>query len=58
MQYFIGSYLVTIFGIILAWLWGEKIHPGSGLVCVFIVLVLGILEVSLSFDNAVVNAIK
>lgn len=58
MQYFIGSYFVTIIGIILAYLWGNHIHPGAGLVSIFIVLVLGILEISLSFDNAVVNAIK
>lgn len=58
MQYFIGSYIVTILGIILAWFWGEHVHAGAGLISVFIVLVLGILEVSLSFDNAVVNAMK
>jgi trk system potassium uptake protein TrkH len=33
-------------------------HPGTGFTCVFIAAVLGILEVSLSFDNAVVNAAK
>jgi len=58
MHYFIGSYIVTILGIILAWFWGEHVTPGSGLASVFIVLVLGILEVSLSFDNAVINAMK
>ena len=58
MQYFIGSYIVTILGIIAAYFWGEHVHPGTGLVSVFIVIVLSILEVSLSFDNAVVNAIK
>lgn len=58
MQYFVGSYFVTILGIILAWFWGEHVHNGAGLVSVFIVMVLAILEVSLSFDNAVVNAIK
>lgn len=58
MQYFIGSYIVTIIGFILAYLWGEHVHPGTGFVSVFIVFVLSILEVSLSFDNAVVNAMK
>ena len=58
MQYFLGSYIVTIIGIILAYFWGEHIQAGSGLVSIFIVLVLSILEVSLSFDNAVINAIK
>lgn len=58
MKYFLGSYIVTILGIISAYFWGEHIHPGAGLLSVFIALVLGVLEVSLSFDNAVVNAIK
>lgn len=58
MKHFIGSYIVTIIGIILAYLWGEHVASGSGFVCVFIALVLGVLEVSLSFDNAVVNAVK
>jgi len=58
MGYFGGSYIVTILGIILAYIWGEHIQPGSGIVSVFIVLVLSVLEVSLSFDNAVINAVK
>ena len=58
MKYFTGSYIVTILGVIAAYLWGEHVHPGSGFLCVFIALVLGVLEVSLSFDNAVVNAMK
>ena len=58
MKYFRGSFLVTILGIIAAYFWGEHVHNGSGLLCVFIALILGILEVSLSFDNAVVNALK
>ena len=57
-NYFLGSYIVTIFGIICAYLWGEHVHNGTGLTCVFVALVLAILEVSLSFDNAVVNAMK
>lgn len=57
-KYFKGSYLVTILGLITAYLWGEHVHQGSGIISVFIALVLGILEVSLSFDNAVVNATK
>ena len=58
LKYFLGSYLVTAAGLIGAFLWGEHVHSGSGLQCAFIALVLGILEVSLSFDNAVVNAMK
>lgn len=57
-NYFLGSYIVTIFGIICAYLWGEHVHNGTGLTCVFVALVLAILEISLSFDNAVVNAMK
>ena len=57
-KYFIESYILTIVGLILAYLWGEHVQTGSGFICVFIALVWGILEVSLSFDNAVVNATK
>ncbi len=58
LKYFLGSYIVTAAGLIGAYLWGNHVHPGSGFQCVFIALVLGVLEVSLSFDNAVVNAMK
>lgn len=58
LKYFWGSYLVTIFGLICAYLWGEHVHNGTGLTCVFIAFVLAVLEISLSFDNAVVNAMK
>lgn len=57
-KYFTGSYIVTILGLIAAYLWGEHVHNGSGLTCVFVALVLAVLEISLSFDNAVVNAMK
>ncbi len=58
LEYFLGSYIVTIAGVIGAYLWGEHVHSGTGFACVFIVLVLAVLETSLSFDNAVVNAMK
>ena len=58
MKYFTGSYIFTISGFMLAWLWGEHFQAGTGFKCIFIVFVLSILEVSLSFDNAVVNAMK
>ena len=58
LEYFLGSYIITIAGVIGAYFWGEHVHPGSGLASVFIVAVLAILETSLSFDNAVVNAMK
>ena len=57
-KYFWGSYLVTVFGLICAYLWGEHVHDGTGLACTFIAFVLAVLEISLSFDNAVVNAMK
>lgn len=57
-EYFLGSYIVTIAGLIGSYFWGEHVHNGTGWTCVFIAMVLGILEVSLSFDNAVVNAMK
>ena len=57
-KYFWGSYLVTILGLICAYLWGEHVHGGTGLACIFIAFVLAVLEISLSFDNAVVNAMK
>ena len=58
LHYFLCSYIVTAAGLLGAYLLGEHAHNGSGLSCVFIVLVLAVLEVSLSFDNAVVNAMK
>ena len=58
LKYFNGSFIVTIAGIIAAYLWGEHFHAGTGGACIFIACVLAILEVSLSFDNAVVNAMK
>lgn len=57
-KYFKGSFIITFIGIILAYLWGEHSQPGSGFLCLFIVAFLSILEVTLSFDNAVINAIK
>ena len=58
LEYFLESYIVTFLGLTGAFFWGEHVHPGSGFACVFIALVLGALEISLSFDNAVVNAMK
>ena len=58
LKYFLSSYIVTLLGLVGAYFWGEHAHAGSGLTCVFIASVLAILEISLSFDNAVVNAMK
>ena len=57
-RYFKGSYIVTTVGLVAAYLWGEHVQHGTGLLCVFLASVLAVLEISLSFDNAVVNAIK
>lgn len=58
LKYFKDSIIVTILGIAGAYFWGEHIKPGSGFVAIFIASILAILEISLSFDNAVVNAMK
>lgn len=57
-KFFMDSIIVTIAGVICAFLWGEHIKPGGGFMAVFIAGILAILEISLSFDNAVVNAMK
>lgn len=59
MGYFRNSFLVTAAGLILAGFigWNATHHWDGVLSTVFIVAVLAILEVSLSFDNAVVNAV-
>jgi hypothetical protein len=58
MKYHKWSFITMIIGLILAYFWGERANPGSGLVLVFLASVLAVLEVSLSFDNAVVNAVR
>lgn len=58
LKHFWGSALVTVIGLFLAAFLGWEMGGGLQAVAstVFIVMVLGVLEVSLSFDNAVVNA--
>lgn len=55
MQDFKYSFLVTLLCVALAIWWGASTSMGVP-TAIFLVLVLGIMEVSLSFDNAVVNA--
>jgi hypothetical protein len=57
MKHFKYSFLLAIACLGLAGLWGAR-HggPGAGLTAMGIALILGVMEVSLSFDNAVVNA--
>jgi hypothetical protein len=57
-KYFIDSIILTIVGILTAFFWGEHITPGKGFLAIFITIILAVLETSLSFDNAVVNAMK
>ncbi len=58
MKYHKLSFLVTFIGLIIAYFWAENFLPGSGIKALFLTSVLAILEVSLSFDNAVVNAVR
>lgn len=55
MKYFRYSLVVTLLGILAAFLWGMSTPEGGG-VAIVIAVTLGIMEVSLSFDNAIVNA--
>lgn len=58
MQYFKVSFLFTLIGLLLAAWLGFSAHGVAGLVqTVFITAVLAVLEISLSFDNAIVNAV-
>jgi uncharacterized protein len=58
MQYFRGSFFVTFVGLMgaAALGWSNSGTLAGVTTTIFIVLVLAILEISLSFDNAVVNA--
>jgi hypothetical protein len=58
MRYFRGSFAVTVLGLLAgaALGWEMTGTTQGALTTTFIVAVLGVLEVSLSFDNAVVNA--
>lgn len=55
MRHFRYSIFVTIICVALAFFWGQKSVEG-GFAAVLLVCLLGVMEVSLSFDNAVVNA--
>lgn len=57
-KYFRGAFLFSFIALIAAFLIGfiQTSHYGVGVSSLFICLILGILEFSLSFDNAVVNA--
>ncbi|MDR0664067.1 MAG: DUF475 domain-containing protein [Helicobacteraceae bacterium] len=55
MRHFYASFIVTIVCVTLAAAWGWSSGTGI-LTAVFLTLILGVMETSLSFDNAVVNA--
>ena len=56
-KHFRESIILTILGFTFAWFWAGYTAPGSELKTMFIVFFLSVLEVTLSFDNAVVNAV-
>ena len=57
MKYFRFSFIVTIFGLIAAAFWGfQQGGISIAINMILLVAILSIMEVSLSFDNAVVNA--
>ena len=60
LSYFRWAFIVTALGLVLgAWLGWESTGTLSGTLTIFfIVSVLAVLEISLSFDNAIVNANK
>lgn len=55
MRHFSYSIFFTILCVSLAFAWGQT-STGNGIAAVTLVLLLGVMEISLSFDNAVVNA--
>jgi hypothetical protein len=59
-SYFGGAFVVTVFGLMLgAWLGWQTTGTVPGMLTIFFVCcVLAVLEISLSFDNAIVNASK
>lgn len=57
MKYFKVSFIVAIVCLSAAFYWGFSSGGiNAGITATTIALILGVLEVSLSFDNAVVNA--
>ncbi|WP_413574960.1 DUF475 domain-containing protein [Bdellovibrio sp. HCB290] len=58
LKYFTGSIFITIIGLIASFFVGQYYGGtvGAGLQALFIASVLAVLEISLSFDNAIVNA--
>ncbi|KYG63105.1 hypothetical protein AZI86_15410 [Bdellovibrio bacteriovorus] len=59
MKYFTGSFVFTFFGLVASYFVGHYYGgtTAAGLGALFIAVILAILEISLSFDNAIVNAV-
>lgn len=59
MKYFTGSFAFTIAGLIASYFVGQYYGGtvAAGLGALFIAVILAVLEISLSFDNAIVNAV-
>ncbi|AIT10145.1 hypothetical protein LO80_09295 [Candidatus Francisella endociliophora] len=52
LKYFYGSFFITFLGLAI----GVFFYPTNPLAIIYSILILAILEISLSFDNAVINA--
>ncbi|MGZ3768942.1 MAG: DUF475 domain-containing protein [Bdellovibrio sp.] len=59
MKYFSGSFIFTIVGLIVSYFVGHYYGgtAAAGFEALFISFILAVLEISLSFDNAIVNAV-
>lgn len=59
MKYFTGSFVFTFFGLVASYFVGHYYGGtvAAGFQALFIATILAILEISLSFDNAIVNAV-
>ena len=57
LKHFKESIITAVAGLIAAWFWAGHIQAGSEFKTLFIVFFLSVLEITLSFDNAVVNAV-
>ncbi|MGD9917934.1 MAG: DUF475 domain-containing protein [Paenirhodobacter sp.] len=60
LHYFKGAFVLTVIGLLIAFGlgWAYQGGPGGALSFLFVAAVLAVLEISLSFDNAIVNANK
>ncbi|MEK2645921.1 DUF475 domain-containing protein [Bdellovibrio sp. BCCA] len=59
MKYFTGSFFFTVIGLIASYFVGHYYGgtAAAGFSALFIAVILAVLEISLSFDNAIVNAV-